>query len=58
MNIERAIGFDERLQELNFQRQKMDQEVIESAAQLKYQDYIMKNYQEMLYDKNMLRKEN
>ena len=35
----------------------MDDEVVAATSQLKYQDYLLRNYQELMHDKNMLRKE-
>jgi len=57
MNIEKALGFDERIQELNFQRKNLDLDVITANSQLKYQDYLTKNYQDLMHEKNVLRKE-
>ena len=57
MNIERALGFDERIQEMNFQRKQLDLDVVGANNQLKYQDYLTRNYQDLMHEKNVLRKE-
>lgn len=57
MNIEKALGFEERVQELNLEREKMELELLTSNAQLRYQDFILKNYQEIAHEKSMLKRD-
>ena len=57
MNLERALGFDERIQDMNFHRQNMEFDILSSQAQLRHQDYLMRNYQDLMHEKNMLRKD-
>lgn len=57
MNLEKAMGFDERIQEMNYSRKRLDLDMITSNTQMKYQDFLLKNYQDMMHEKNMLRKE-
>lgn len=57
MNLEKALAFDERIQEMNFSRKKLDQDLVSANSHLKYQDFLLRNYQDLMHEKNMLRKE-
>lgn len=51
------MRLDERINDMNFERQKMDLDLAEATSQLKMQDYLMKNYQDLVNEKNMIRRE-
>lgn len=57
MNIEKALGFEERIQEMNLQREKMELDLLTTNAQMKYQDFILQHYQEIMHEKDMLKRD-
>lgn len=57
MNIEKALGFEERVQDLNLHREKMELDLLTSNSQLRYQHFILKNYQEIAHEKAMLKRD-
>lgn len=57
MNIEKALAFDERIQEMNIQREKMELDLLATNAQVRHQDFILKHYQEVMHEKEMLKRD-
>jgi hypothetical protein len=57
MNIEKALGFEERIQEMNLQREKMELDLLTTNAQMRYQDFILQHYQEIMHEKDLLKRD-
>ena len=57
MNLEKALAFDERLQEMDFSRKKLDLDLVAANTHLRQQDFLLQNYQDLMHEKNLLRKE-
>jgi hypothetical protein len=57
MNIEKALGFEERIQEMNMQREKMELDLMTTNAQMRHQDFILKHYQEIMHEKDLLKRD-